>query len=387
MSPSSSLGRGLRRSRIGCGPPPGESRSCVRWSSHAPRPRCNAEPKSSQGWVSTSGRRSIASASTSRHRVRWLRRVALLRCRSTVEVVSAGSSVLGWERYVNDDWEIHEVPGSHDSMLGEPHVHVLAATLASCLREAQRRNVTVRGSARRAHGFGPRGRARRRRRPGRGGRQHERAGADDGVVADGHAVDHVGAEAHRGGASDAHGAAGGGARTEAGVVAEHAVVVDRRADAEQHTPTDLGAVAHHAPGEEDRSGADGRVVADHRRRVHDRRGLQVRRRGRARVRAPHRASRCRRWRRRSGRPRPPPRAPRGRRRSRGPGLPATSSSRGSARSSTPTAVWNPRARMASSTCRPWSDPPITITRLTTAPSRHRLPRNGSMVAWPGALTP
>ncbi len=39
----------------------------------------------------------------------------------------------------------------------------------------------------------------------------------------------------------------------------------------------------------------------------------------------------------------------------------------SPRSSTPTAVWKPRATMASSTCRPWSEPPITITRLTTHP--------------------
>ena len=63
--------------------------------------------------------------------------VVLLRCRHTTEVVCAGSPVLGWERYVDDDWETYEVPGSHDSMLGEPHVHVLAATLASCLQRAQ----------------------------------------------------------------------------------------------------------------------------------------------------------------------------------------------------------------------------------------------------------
>jgi thioesterase domain-containing protein len=64
--------------------------------------------------------------------------VALLRCRDTVDLC-AGSSVLGWEQYVADDWQVHEVPGSHDSMLGEPHVHVLAATLGTCLREAQER--------------------------------------------------------------------------------------------------------------------------------------------------------------------------------------------------------------------------------------------------------
>jgi thioesterase domain-containing protein len=65
--------------------------------------------------------------------------IVLVRCRHTMDVVCSGSQVLGWERYVDDAWEVHEVPGSHDSMLGEPHVHVLAATLARCLREAQAR--------------------------------------------------------------------------------------------------------------------------------------------------------------------------------------------------------------------------------------------------------
>jgi acyl-CoA synthetase (AMP-forming)/AMP-acid ligase II/thioesterase domain-containing protein/acyl carrier protein len=66
--------------------------------------------------------------------------IVLLRSRITMELVCAGSPVLGWERYCDDDWEVHEVPGSHDSMLGEPHVHVLAATLSSCLLRAQERD-------------------------------------------------------------------------------------------------------------------------------------------------------------------------------------------------------------------------------------------------------
>ena len=65
--------------------------------------------------------------------------IVLLRCRHTMEVICSGSPVLGWEPYADDGWEVHEVPGSHDSMLGEPHVHVLAATLSSCLRRAQER--------------------------------------------------------------------------------------------------------------------------------------------------------------------------------------------------------------------------------------------------------
>ena len=63
--------------------------------------------------------------------------VALLRCRHTMEHVCGGSPALGWERYVEDNWEVHEVPGSHDTMLGEPHVHALADTLSTCLRRAQ----------------------------------------------------------------------------------------------------------------------------------------------------------------------------------------------------------------------------------------------------------
>jgi thioesterase domain-containing protein len=65
--------------------------------------------------------------------------IVLLRCRHTMEVVCGGSPLLGWEPYADDDWEVYEVPGSHDSMLGEPHVHVLAETLTSCLRRAQER--------------------------------------------------------------------------------------------------------------------------------------------------------------------------------------------------------------------------------------------------------
>jgi thioesterase domain-containing protein len=48
-----------------------------------------------------------------------------------------GSDVLGWEPLITDDWTVREVPGSHDSMLGEPHVQVLAALLAEHLERAQ----------------------------------------------------------------------------------------------------------------------------------------------------------------------------------------------------------------------------------------------------------
>jgi thioesterase domain-containing protein len=51
---------------------------------------------------------------------------------------AVGSSSLGWEPLITDEWEVHEVPGSHHSMLGEPHVHVLAEKLGERLRRAQK---------------------------------------------------------------------------------------------------------------------------------------------------------------------------------------------------------------------------------------------------------
>lgn len=63
--------------------------------------------------------------------------VALLRTRDTMERHCGGAPALRWEPYVTDSWEIHEIPGSHDSLLGEPYVRVLAATLAACLLRAQ----------------------------------------------------------------------------------------------------------------------------------------------------------------------------------------------------------------------------------------------------------
>jgi acyl carrier protein len=63
--------------------------------------------------------------------------VVLLRTRVAMDHWGGGSPALGWDRYVRDDWELREVPGSHESMIGEPHVHVLAAAVAESLRRAQ----------------------------------------------------------------------------------------------------------------------------------------------------------------------------------------------------------------------------------------------------------
>ena len=49
----------------------------------------------------------------------------------------AHSPDLGWAPVLDAGWEAVEVPGNHDTMIGEPYVHVLAARLADCLRRAQ----------------------------------------------------------------------------------------------------------------------------------------------------------------------------------------------------------------------------------------------------------
>jgi thioesterase domain-containing protein len=67
----------------------------------------------------------------------------MLTCRSTIDDLCHGSTALGWDGYVRDDWTFIEVPGDHDTMLGEPHVRVLAARLASCLVEAQARGSSA----------------------------------------------------------------------------------------------------------------------------------------------------------------------------------------------------------------------------------------------------
>jgi hypothetical protein len=61
----------------------------------------------------------------------------MLTNRHTIEHLCARSTTLGWECYVRDDWQFIDVTGDHDTVLGEPHVHVLAAKIRDCLAEAQ----------------------------------------------------------------------------------------------------------------------------------------------------------------------------------------------------------------------------------------------------------
>ncbi|MEY2450916.1 MAG: oxalate---CoA ligase [Acidimicrobiaceae bacterium] len=60
--------------------------------------------------------------------------VAVLATRAFIN--AAGSPDLGWADDLAAGWWAHEVPGSHDTMIGEPHVHVLTARLRDSLDRA-----------------------------------------------------------------------------------------------------------------------------------------------------------------------------------------------------------------------------------------------------------
>jgi len=61
--------------------------------------------------------------------------VVLFRTRESIE--TTGSPFLGWEKTGVDGWVVYDVPGSHLTMLGEPHVRTLAAKLADALRDTE----------------------------------------------------------------------------------------------------------------------------------------------------------------------------------------------------------------------------------------------------------
>jgi thioesterase domain-containing protein len=56
----------------------------------------------------------------------------------------AGGLDLGWGALLQPGWESYEVPGDHNSMIAEPHVHVLAARLAESLERAHAASVAPR---------------------------------------------------------------------------------------------------------------------------------------------------------------------------------------------------------------------------------------------------
>jgi len=52
-------------------------------------------------------------------------------------VRTTGSRSLGWEKLHRGALAVHAIPGEHLSMVKEPHVRVLAKSLATSLRSAQ----------------------------------------------------------------------------------------------------------------------------------------------------------------------------------------------------------------------------------------------------------
>jgi thioesterase domain-containing protein len=50
---------------------------------------------------------------------------------------------LGWSDMTTEGLEVHVVPGSHETLFGEPHVRVLAQKLQGCLQKVQAAQVPV----------------------------------------------------------------------------------------------------------------------------------------------------------------------------------------------------------------------------------------------------
>ncbi len=63
-------------------------------------------------------------------------RITLLRAEDQEEGLR-DSPTLGWAEYAHGGIDIHPVPGTHQTMMSEPHVAVLAARLTECLNRAR----------------------------------------------------------------------------------------------------------------------------------------------------------------------------------------------------------------------------------------------------------
>jgi len=62
-------------------------------------------------------------------------RVTVLKAR-TSRLASRASSDLGWKAFARGGVAVHQVPGAHNTVLMDPHVHALGAALDAILREA-----------------------------------------------------------------------------------------------------------------------------------------------------------------------------------------------------------------------------------------------------------
>ena len=56
---------------------------------------------------------------------------------SEVLVDAAADQTMGWSDWASSGVELHMVPGNHANLMYEPHVEILASTLAACLAQAQ----------------------------------------------------------------------------------------------------------------------------------------------------------------------------------------------------------------------------------------------------------
>jgi acyl-CoA synthetase (AMP-forming)/AMP-acid ligase II/thioesterase domain-containing protein/acyl carrier protein len=72
--------------------------------------------------------------------------VLLLRTREGQEWTPEFAS-LGWDRVIDEQWEVHDVPGGHHTMLGEPYVRVVARRVADALTRGPRSATRSRTAA------------------------------------------------------------------------------------------------------------------------------------------------------------------------------------------------------------------------------------------------
>jgi aspartate racemase len=63
-------------------------------------------------------------------------RLDLFRAR-TGRLMGPGEPDLGWGAYAAGGVAVHVIPGTHESMIEEPHVRVLAEKLTACLDKAR----------------------------------------------------------------------------------------------------------------------------------------------------------------------------------------------------------------------------------------------------------
>ena len=70
----------------------------------------------------------------------------LFKTAETSAVYSRESNAMGWEELITGGLEVEELPGTHQSIVRNPYVEVLASRLRAHLSEAQRDELLVKGT-------------------------------------------------------------------------------------------------------------------------------------------------------------------------------------------------------------------------------------------------